>query len=72
MKLNKNGRKTQKAIRRALMLGLPVTGLLLTVGCDRSAPEAKDPKEVLTGCIIDKGDSNEDCSDWKSDKFNPK
>ncbi len=43
MKLSKNGRKTQKAIRRALMLGLPVAGLLLTAGCDRPAPKAKEP-----------------------------
>ena len=37
MKLNKNGRKIQRAIRRALMLGLPVAGLLATVGCERKA-----------------------------------
>lgn len=43
MKLSKNGRKTQKAIRRALMLGLPVAGLLLTAGCDRSTPKTKEP-----------------------------
>ena len=31
--------------RRTLMLGLPVAGLLLTVGCDRSAPKANELKE---------------------------
>lgn len=37
MNLSKNSRKTQKAIRRALMLGLPIAGLLATAGCERKA-----------------------------------
>ena len=35
MKLGKNSRKKLKAVRRALMLGLPVAGLLATAGCER-------------------------------------
>ena len=46
MKLSKNGRKTQKAIHRALMLGLPVAGLLLTAGCERSSHKTMTVKEV--------------------------
>ncbi len=41
MKLSKNGRKMQKAIRRAVMLGLPVAGLLVTAGCDKDAGKVK-------------------------------
>ena len=54
MKMSKNGRKTQKAIRRALMLGLPVAGLLLTAGCDRSTPKAKESNENEEHCTIGK------------------
>ena len=42
MKLGKNSRKKLKAVRRALMLGLPVAGLLATAGCERE----KDPLDV--------------------------
>ena len=46
MNLSKNGRKTQKAIRRALMLGLPIAGLLVTVGCERKAGSESGVKKV--------------------------
>ena len=46
MNLSKNGRKTQKAINRALMLGLPIAGLLVTVGCERKARSESSVKKV--------------------------
>ena len=50
MKLSKNGRKTQKAIHRALMLGLPVAGLLVAAGCEKSTSddESKDTWPVVS------------------------
>ena len=75
MKLSKNGRKTQKAIRRALTLGLPVAGLLLTAGCDRSGPKAKEPVGLeITGRAEEAfprtiGEVRADKDDKSSDKF---
>lgn len=43
MKLSKNGRKTQKAICKALMLGLPLAGLLAMTGCEKE----KESKEIV-------------------------
>ena len=69
MKMSKNGRKTQKAIRRALMLGLPVAGLLLTAGCDRQdyvigTSQVKEDHR-LSGSIAYDPDYRKD----KDDKF---
>lgn len=46
MKLSKNGRKMQNAIRRAVMLGLPVAGLLVTAGCDKAVDTINTTVEV--------------------------
>lgn len=51
-KLNKKSRKTQKAIRRAVILGLPVVGLLATGGCERAEPPRRATEE---GTIRDVG-----------------
>lgn len=45
----RRGSSLYMTTHRALMLGLPIAGLLLTGGCDRSAPEAKEPKEDIQG-----------------------
>lgn len=46
MKLRKNGRKTQKAIRKALMLGLPVAGLLAMAGCRKESTPAEESRPI--------------------------
>ena len=50
MKLGKNSRKKLKAVRRALMLGLPVAGLLVAAGCEKSTSddESKDTWPVVS------------------------
>lgn len=45
MNLSKNGRKVQRAIGQALMLGLPVAGLMTLSGCDRDETTAAAARE---------------------------
>lgn len=53
MNLSKKSRKTQKAIRRALMFGLPVAGLLATVGCERKAVSESDVMRAKERTLFD-------------------
>ena len=46
MNLSKNGRKTQKAICKALMLGLPVAGLLATAGCGKESATDEERRQT--------------------------
>ena len=73
MKLSKNGRKIQRAIQRALKLGLPVAGLLAMVGCKPEASCAAMPgtkveeRRALQGMVKPKDSCELNDSKFKCD-----
>ena len=65
MKLSKNGRKTQKAIRKALMLGLPVAGLLAMAGCRKESTPAEESRPISEkSCVAAQHTIGKISCDW--------
>ena len=54
MRLSKKGKITQRAISRALMLGLPVAGLLVSAGCEKKEKRAVIVDEEQIRKCVDK------------------
>lgn len=45
MKLNAENRKKLNAVRKAVMLGMPITGMMIAAGCSDSTPDKGPAKQ---------------------------